>query len=119
MGNDKLKMTAEQCASAGIARIEDEANELAIVPDNLPGGYGWAVYNFSDWDLICTAPGHLTAEAAGYAATMWRKGRDTGYEQGEESGADSVRRGMLKLLGFDKATVKVLDDYGVARPTNI
>jgi hypothetical protein len=102
MGNDKLKMTAEQCASAGIARIEDEANELAIVPDNLPGGYGWAVYNFSDWDLICTAPG-----------------RDTGYEQGEESGADSVRRGMLKLLGFDKATVKVLDDYGVARPTNI
>jgi len=81
--------------------------------------YGWAVYNFSDWDLICTAPGHLTAEAAGYAATMWLKGRDTGYEQGEESGADSVRRGMLKLLGFDKATVKVLDDYGVARPTNI
>ena len=120
--SDERKVTAEDFARGGVEFVED--GDYFLKPEkNHNGEWEWVIYG-DDWERIGNAPGKYSASAVGYAAFLWGKGFDDGYKRGQSLGANNAKRQIRNALGidnsgFDHRVLKVLDDYGVARPTNI
>lgn len=112
---DLAVSVAEQVAESGVEFVNEGSFFLVPQKDEISSGYNWELY-CEDWSFVGYAPGHITAEAAAHSAKMWVDGRKFGFDQGKQSGVDSMRRGLLKLLDFDGAVLRTLDEYGVARP---